>query len=181
MNKSEMIRALARKKGLCDAWTSEWNDNCSDDELIYKFVEGQNFCLKYDVPGINILRSTENEVLLNHNVYCDYKGTIHNPTDDLQQKRIVICGDSDIDIILDGYTICDIFIHHNSNVRIFTKDNAICYVNVAGSAKISVINESVNAPSILNYSKEVSVSTIGIVKYHDKTEHGKQVSISAIK
>lgn len=181
MNKSEMLRALARKNGVCGKWYDEWEDNCTEDELVYKFVEGQNFCSRYDYPGIDIIRSFSDNVLLSHNVFCDKQGSLHNPTDELTQKRFIICGDSDLDVMLDGYTIADIFIYHNSKVRIVCKNHAICFVTTIGKPNVSITNESVNKVCVYNHSQDSLISHIGNVKYYDKTEHGKSVSINTIK
>lgn len=168
-----MLRALARKNGVCGKWYDEWGENCTEDDLVYKFVEGQNFCSRYDYPGIAIIRSFSDKTLLSHNVFCDKDGTLHNPTDGLTQKRFIICGDSDLDIILDGYTIADIFIYHNSKVRIVCSDHAICYITTIGAPSVTITNNSVNRVCVFNHSEKSLISTIGNVKYYDKTEHGK--------
>lgn len=163
MNKSEMLRALARKNGMCDKWYKEWGD-CSDEELVKKFLDGMNFCIKSNFPNVNIIKSFDNKLLNRNNIYVDEESlNLHNPSKKSPHK-VVLCGNTNATIFYDCYSVADLYIQHDCKVNLICINHAIVHVTITGNASVCII-KSENA-SVSVYKKNATckvVSDKGVV------------------
>lgn len=138
MNKSQLLRSLARKSGLCDKWFSEWTDDESDEALLARYIRGIDFCIKHDYPSLPIIRSTfDDDTLRKHNIYLDVRNTtIQSP-----QPVSVFLGTSKAHVTASDFSVSDIYVRHHSDVRIHARDHAIVAITVYDHARISVTYE----------------------------------------
>lgn len=150
MNKSQLLRNLARKAGLCDKWFSEWSDNESDDALLERYIKGIDFCILHDYPSLPIIRSTfDEDTLRRHNIYLDAKSvTVNSP-----QPVSVFLGASKANVMASAYSVSDIYVRHNSKLRIHARDHAIVAVTVYDNSEIVVTYEGQAKVFIYNKSK----------------------------
>ena len=154
MNKSQLLRNLARKAGLCDKWFSEWSDNESDDALLERYIKGIDFCILHDYPSLPIIRSTfDEDTLRRHNIYLDAKSvTVNSP-----QPVSVFLGTSKANIAASAYSVSDIYVRHNSAVHIHARDHAIVSVTVYDQAKVVATIEGQAKVHIYNRSDRTTI------------------------
>lgn len=135
MNKSEMLRALARRNGLCDKWYGEWNGSESDQELIDKYLNGLDFCIEHDYPTTDMICSLFDEELLhkNHIYTNDMYVNVHNP-----KPVVVLNGGTCGEILFDGYAVSSVYVRHLSGVKIKVRDHAIVSISAYDAANVYV-------------------------------------------
>lgn len=154
MNKSQLLRNLARKAGLCDKWFSEWSDNESDDALLDRYIKGIDFCILHDYPSIPIIRSTfDDETLSRHNIFLDAKSvTVNSP-----QPVSVFLGSSKANVTASAFSVSDIYVRHNSKLRIHARDHAIVAITVYDNAEIVATSEGQAKVFIYNRSNKSTI------------------------
>lgn len=156
MNKSQLLRNLARKAGLCDKWFSEWSDNESDDALLDRYIKGIDFCIMHDYPSIPIIRSTfDDETLRKHNIFLDAKNvTVNSP-----QPVSVFLGSSNAHVTASAFSVSDIYVRHNSKVHIHARGHSIVAVTVYDNAEIVATYEGQAKVFVYNKSKDSRIVT----------------------
>lgn len=156
MNKSQLLRSLARKAGLCDKWFSEWKDDETDDSLIQRYIDGIDFCILHDYPSIPVIRSTFSpETLRKHNIILDE----HNAVIAHPQPTTVILGDSKAYITPSGYSVSDIYLRHNSVATIRATGHAIVAISVYDNATVNVTATKDAKVRIYKFSENVKIKS----------------------
>lgn len=169
MNKSKILKDLARRNGLCDEWYSKWNDNCSEDELLDKAIMGLNFLFQKNYPDIEIIRKFfDKDNLKKHNIFLDDNIWIANPCSSTQEeKRALFVGNTNGVVRIDGYNIADLFIMNDCDITIECCNLSKVFINIADNAKVHVVQE--DAASVYVYLKDNSTcTTSGDVKIRDR-------------
>lgn len=134
MDKSNMLRGLARRNGLCDKWFSEWVDNDNDQSLIDKYIRGQDFCIEHDYPPLPMIRSVFSQKILHDNhIYTDGEFYERNP-----KRYVVALGDSSLNLRFDEYAVATVYARHDSTVDISLYGHAIVDVRLFNNARIVV-------------------------------------------
>lgn len=134
MNKSQMLRNLARRNGLCDKWFSEWGDEESDQSMIDKYVKGFDFCIQHDYPPLpTIKRAFSQKVLHDNNIYTDGYFRALNP-----KHHLIALGDTDLVVRCDEFLVTTIYARHDSNITLEVRDNAIVDVRLYDNATVKV-------------------------------------------
>lgn len=153
MNKSQLLRNLARRVGLCDKWFSEWSDNETDDSLLDRYIRGIDFCIEHDYPSLGVIRSMfEDEQLRKKNIYLDTDhALLLHPS-----PVAVILGKSKCTITPTAHSVSDIYIRHESEVTINASGHAIVAVSVYDNAKVKVL--STQAAKVRVYRKSPSAT-----------------------
>lgn len=55
-NISLKMKNEAVSLGLCDKWQEEWTAQTTKEEMIEKFIRGQDFCIKHDWPSVSQIK-----------------------------------------------------------------------------------------------------------------------------
>lgn len=130
---SDKMKNEAVSLGLCAQWTAEWEDNSSKDEMVEKFVNGIDFCIARDWPSVDVIKKKFGGVIHKHGVYADENIALRNPS-----NTVILCGNCNADITLDGMAACEIYVRHGSVLHLKTNDFARAFVNVLDDATVNV-------------------------------------------
>lgn len=134
MDKSKLLRALARKNGLCDKWFSEWSDEENDQRLIDKYIKGQDFCIEHNYPPLPMIRSVFSpEILHKNHIYTDGEAYERNP-----KRYVIALGDSLLNLRFDGFSVATVYARHSSTVSISVYERAIIDVRLFDNAKVEI-------------------------------------------
>lgn len=147
-----MLRALARRNGLCDQWYGEWSGAESDQELIDKYLKGLDFCIKHDYPSTDMICALFGaEMLRKNHIY-----TNETFVEEKNAKPVVVLnGNTCGELEFDGYAVSSVYVRHVSDVKIKVADHAVvsvslydaanAYVECAEGATVYVYVRSANA------------------------------------
>jgi len=139
MNDKELsivLRELACSQAtpLCSEWTEAWKDDSAIDELLDKFVQGFDFCVKNNYPTLEFSRkhfSDKREVLHRHNIYFDEEVNI----EDAESGTYIFVGDCTGTIVFKGFSVGTVFLRHNSSIKVVADDNAKVFVRMYDDSK----------------------------------------------
>ena len=152
MNVSEELKNKAVSLGLCDEWTDGWG-NPTKEELVDKFIKGYDFCVINNFPDNEYIKTNFEEIAENKGVFVDKKSIdLHNP------KIAIIHGESTGMIKVDGFSVCDIHVRHNSSVNIIIEEYAIAFIRVYDNAEVIVANNGYNKSFAYRYGGSISSS-----------------------
>lgn len=130
MTLSDEMKISARNIGLCDEWFGEWKDNSTKDEMIEKFVRGIDFCIEHNFPSVRIMKERFGDRMHYQGVYADEQVKSKN------DLKIILNGTCNADLYYDGHGTGDVYVRHNSVLKIKASDNARISVNVFDNAKV---------------------------------------------
>lgn len=124
---SIVLRELAcsQPTPLCKEWTQEWKDDSEIDVLLDKYVRGFDFCVKNDYPPLDFCRRNfRDSDLLRHNIYLDKKVD----TKVTQSGYYVFLGDSDGDVLVEGFVAVTIYCRHSCRINVHSTRGARVFV-----------------------------------------------------
>jgi hypothetical protein len=132
---SEELRTMAREQGLCDQWFGEWKDDSDDETLFDKYKRGIDFCIKHEYPSLEYIRSHWDEDELEENgIFVDAKGvTVRRPP-----LIAVVNGESEVTFDCGDFDVSDIYVRHNSRVRVVANGHARIMINLYDGASATV-------------------------------------------
>lgn len=128
------IREIGLAHGMCNAYSSKWREDYTQDELIGLFISGQDFCVEHDFPPLGFIKDNfSKEVLDAHHVYIDYKGDL----DITESGTYIFLGDGDVTAVISGFAVADIYARHNTRLRAVSKDNAKVFVTMCDGSSFN--------------------------------------------
>lgn len=161
-NISDKYKAKAIKLGLCDKWTNEWKDNCSREELVEKFVKGNDFCIMNDFPSIEEIKSDFGDIINNYGVYADQDVSVKNP------DFVMLCGKCKAEIIVED-KFCDIYIRHYSEAKVHVIGSGRAFIRMYDNSCIEVLSEMKGRAYIYDYCGAV-IRTDGNIVIRDRVK-----------
>lgn len=168
MNKSKMLRALARRQGLCDEWYNKWDEFCDDEELLQKAEMGMHFICKYDYPGLESARKMfDKEQLKMHNIYLDQKVFLGNFNGEIKNHDILLMGNTSGMIVYKGYAVANVYVMHNCELTIECNNLCKVFITASGNAKLNVISNDAASVYVYRYGN-VTCNTKGDVKIKER-------------
>lgn len=155
---NKVLKSKAMSLGLCSQWTNEWNPDSSYDELIDKFKRGLDFCIKFNYPSNEVIKSLfDKETLRKNHVYVDELIDVKKCESDVY----VIQGECDMSLTFDSYSVATIFVRHSSMVNIDCHGYSKVFVRVYDNSDVTVSQYSNSKVFVKNYSEFSNVKTIG--------------------
>lgn len=107
--------ALSQPTPLCEQWTEAWRDDTSVDELLDKFVRGQDFCIENDYPPLDFCRSHFNKKDLRcHHIFLDDNADITIS----ESGCYIFIGNTNARVLVDGLVSVRIYVRHSCHVDI---------------------------------------------------------------
>ena len=127
---SVVLRELACSQAtpLCGEWTEAWKDDSNLDELLDKFVEGQDFCIKNNYPTLEFSRkhfTDKRDVLHKHHIYFDEEVKV----EDAESGTYIFVGACTGTITFKGFAVGTVYLRHTSNIKVCSYDNAKVFVS----------------------------------------------------
>lgn len=132
MNTKKIISQIDKlhKQGLiCREWTEEMHKDGSLKQLCKMWFDGSDWSTENNFPDLSVLKNYRGESDL-YGLFTDRKGVVN------ALPQMAFFGESDVTIKLDKYAVCQIYIRHNSRVKIITDETVIVEVNMYDSAKL---------------------------------------------
>ncbi len=144
MNISDKYKTKAISLGLCDQWTNEWKDNSSREELVEKFVKGNDFCILHNFPSVQDMKEDFGDILNDFGVYADQDVQIKN------KDFVMLCGRCKAEIVVDDI-FCDIYIRHNSEAKIYVRGTGRAFVRTYDNSYVDVTSSMGGKAYIYDY------------------------------
>lgn len=132
-NLSETLKQQARSLGLCDEWFGEWAENCSQQELIDKYIRGLDFAIKHQYPSNEFIKENFDHELLNKNhIFVDeFINEEKAPS-----GSYVINGECSGTIRIAPWSVATIYVRHTSSVNIIASDFAKVFIQLYDDAEV---------------------------------------------
>ena len=154
---SEDLKQRAINLGLCSEWQKEWTTE-DKDELCDMYVRGIDFCIVNNYPTTEYMKRNFEGVMQKHGIYVDEKVNIDRP----KLRTYVINGKSDAVLNLEDFDLCEVYVRHNSSIKVCIKDSARVFVCLFDNAKAEVTTVgSLSRAVVYRYGNEVIVSQKG--------------------
>lgn len=165
-NLNTELRSRAIDLGLCNDWQNNiWNCNLSNDELINIYKKGIDFCIEHEYPSLDIIKTRFERSFLNErNIYVDDEIKAEN-----RSGTIVINGKSRGELYFDEFTSADIYVRHESEIKINAKGISKIFVNVYDCANIKVIQSEMAKVYLYVHGNTCNIDTKGeiLIRHSD--------------
>lgn len=146
---NKILKTEAMKHGLCKQWTTEWSQDCTDEELVDKYIRGLDFCIQHNYPDNDFIRKNfDLQFLRSKNLFVDDDGFRSGH----QSGTYVVQGDSLGELHFSGCDAATVWVRHESEVFIRVSGLAFvmvhcyddCHVTIErhGDARVSVRRHS---------------------------------------
>ena len=161
MNDKDLSRTLLNQAvalGLCQQWTQEWGAP-NQQELIDKYLHGIDFCIDKGYPTNAFIKEHfDKEILHRNNIFVD---------EDVQKRNMnhtaVLNGSCKGTLLFDGFSICDLYVRHDSEVTIDCSQYCKIFINVYDRAKVNVIQRGIASVYVYIHGEDCVVETEGDV------------------
>lgn len=169
MNKSQMLKNIARLNGLCNQWYFDWNDDCSDEDLLDKAELGMHFLCKHNYPDVASVRSLfDKEQLKKHNIYLDQEVTLGNfGNNSIKNKDILLMGNTKGVVIFNGYAVANVYVMNDCDITIECNNLCKVFVTASGNAKLTINANDASSVFVYQYG-DITCKTKGDVKIKDR-------------
>lgn len=161
MNEKDLSRTLltqAVSLGLCTQWTEQWGEP-DQQGLIDKYLHGIDFCIKKGYPTNTFIKEHfDKDILHRNNIFVD---------EDVQARNMkhiaVLSGNCKGTLLFDGFSVCDIYVRHDSEVTIDCSQYCKVFINVYDRAKVNVIQKDIASVYVYIHGEDCIVETDGDV------------------
>lgn len=164
---SDRMKKEAVAHGLCRQWTQEWGKSNTTEDLLRKYVRGIDFVIRTGWPdNETLLLNSTPRVRHMCGIYIDENAVLY----DIQ--RLVFNGRCEAELHYGLYDTADVYVRHDSDVKVVVEGNARVTVEVYDRARVYVINKGTARCFV--YMHGGTVETKGTVTVRDK--RGKEES-----
>lgn len=155
---SKMLKGQAVSLGLCKEWTEGWGMP-GQQELIDKFLHGIDFCIKHDWPNVDFIkRNFDTNILHENNIFADENVHLRN-----ENGIIVLNGKCTGMVMEGGFSVCDIYVRHDSDVIIDCNGLSKVFVNIYNKSHVKVIQSDAASAYVYLHGDECVAETNGDV------------------
>jgi hypothetical protein len=126
--------------------------------LFDKYKRGIDFCIEHGYPTLDYIRSHwSKQELMDNNIFVDCKDVIcHN-----LKGTVIVNGDCDLTLNNDFYNVCDVYIRHNSKVKVTARQWCTVMLNVYDDAEVEVDCSEMAKVYVYRHSESSKVKSIG--------------------
>ena len=164
---SKRLKAEAIERGLCEQWQGEWSDSETIDSLAKKFIRGQDFAIKHNWPTPEYIEShfTREECRRNGVYVNDYTG-VWNP----KQRTLILMGNTELQCHISGLGAHDIYVRHDSRMRIYATEDARVFISIYDNAPIEVYADEDAKVCVYLHGGSVAYSEGNVIIRHSANE-----------
>lgn len=131
-------------------------------DLVTEYWHGIDFCLAKDYPRMRVMKRFQNE-FRNQHVYIDETIKLENV------EKAAFLGQCYATLLADGYSVCRIYVKHESKLNIKASGNAYVMVDALNTSNV-IVECTESAKVIVNlYSKATSVGSSKTVRKNLET------------
>lgn len=159
MKFSNYILKKAKENGVCPPGAEKIVAANSIDELLQIYVESIDFCLDNNFPSNSDLIDLAGDLINQYGIYVDsFKKLI-------DRRFVVALGNSKIEYTSTNATVGEVFVKHDSSLKVYAKDNSFVVIDCFDQAQVSVKSDR-NAKVLVNVygNSSVDFEGEGIVK-----------------
>lgn len=164
---SKFLRQSAVDNGLCDEWRNAWNDDCTQQELINKYLRGIDFCLQHRWPSVDFINNHFDKALLRKN------GILASDNYSLVNKPIIVAlGYTASNIRISGDNPSRIYLNDNSVVTIIIKTHEKVIIECRDRVRCKVFADAAYNPDalVISYSDEAIVEAPECVRFKKESK-----------
>lgn len=127
----EYILSHVTRDGACGFGVKETIDarNVQDFINLLKSPKGVEHCMQFRFPEKTVLEKYKSE-LEDNRVYVSGNHGIKNP-------RLVIAFGGKVNIIVDGYGVCEVYATNDATISVQARDNALVFVELHHDSKLT--------------------------------------------
>lgn len=132
MNKlNKDLRDKAVLYGLCTGWQNDWKGGKTQQQLIYIYKKGIDFCFDNQYSSIELIKENfQKDLLVSNNIFVDDEISKKNP----EGSCVFIC-DSTGSLIFDRFSTSDIYVNDDANLTISAGGFSACPLIFPGVRK----------------------------------------------
>ena len=145
MRNKEIFEAV-KEKGICESWAAKLRD-ASDEELASMFFDGSDWAFENDIPSKEMFKGYPG--IYKHGLHLDESGIYKNP------GKLAFFGKCTSVAEISGFEVSEIYLRHESFLRVEAKDNCFVVVTIADDAVLEVFKEEKATVIVYSYSGEV--------------------------
>lgn len=127
---SDKVKWEAINHGLCDMWQNSWGNPATVDDMLKKFVNGQEFCIREKWPTKEFLKEYASEKLHSYGIYIDESFTVSNI------QTLILMGACDCVLTIDGNNSCIVYVRDMSRLTINASGESIVIVKAYDNSTV---------------------------------------------
>ena len=154
---SKILKEEAIRYGLCVAWTKEWGSP-TKEQMVDMYIKGLDFCIEHNYPSNAFIKEQFGDIAIRKGVFTDMDVNELNP------PTAILNGNCTGKIELTGFVSRDIYVRHNSKVKIIIRDNAKAFVRVYDNAHAIIENEGVSRCFVYRMGGTATISGDVVVR-----------------
>lgn len=171
------LAEMARKTGICKEGFERIASSGSIEELLHYYIEGIDFCLEHDFPSKEYLKEKGEGVIERYGIHVDGDITGRNA------RTTVLLGNCSAAMNYDSYSVSQLFVKHNSQVKVQAMDSAYLVIDCFENSVVSIeatgfskVLVNVYGNALVEVSEE-EASQVKVVRKgtHSYTKEGKGV------
>ena len=166
MNIAKQLAKQAKRKGICKEWLSELRQLEDKGAMLEMYLKGIDFCLKHDYPSNEYIRANFKGEMEVFGVFLD------DSIDLVNVLKCVALGQTKGLVEINEFGTSEIFVKHNSELKIVAKGDAFVMVDVFDNAVIRVYAQDRAKICVNRYGnsriENMSTSSSAIVKIIEK-------------
>lgn len=139
------LKVDGTNKGLCDQWQSKLTKTSGVKRLSDLFFRGIDFCISEDFPTLEFMRENFKGKAEKHGIFID-----HEIQYEENFPQMVLNGDCNASLLYDQYNVSQLYIRHNSKVKIAVKDHAILTIDAFDDSEIEIETLSNGCKAFVN-------------------------------
>lgn len=143
MSIGKELARKAKQKGICQEWHKELKTTEDKEKLVEMYIRGIDFCLANDYPSNDYIRNNFVGVMERYGVHLDEEILIRN------ERKVIALGKCTGNVEVSGYTTSEVFLKHESDLRLIAKDNAFVMVDIFDDSTL-FIKASGNSKVVVN-------------------------------
>lgn len=160
------LAIAAKKKGICKEWFNSMKVLEDKDALIEMYVKGIDFCLANDFPSNDYIRTNFTGKMEAYGVHLDESLNTAN------DRRVVALGRCLGRIEVNGFSVSEIFVKHESDLLIVAKGNSFVMIDMFDNSKLHVIASADAKVCVNHYGGDLKTESCedAIIKVIEKNK-----------
>lgn len=155
----------AKKNGICKEWFAQMLKISHLQPLCDMYFKGSDWAMENDFPNITLLRKYFSNATP-YGFHTDFVGSV-GLLNSVKHQSIAFFGNSVADVICAPFAVCEIFIRHNSKVKIVAEENAFIVVNLLDAATVEIEAENASV-KVYQYGTNSQFTVSGNVEIIEK-------------
>ena len=168
MKLNKKLAEMARKAGICEEWFTRLLQTEDKGELIKMYLEGIDFCLSNEYPDNDYIRRHFVGTCEAYGIFLDEPIAALNPT------HVVALGACEGTATYDGWNVGQVFVKHQSRLKVVASGNAFVMIDVFDDAEVEVTATADAKVCVNQYGGNISEkkdgnAVIKIIRKQSKT------------